>query len=450
MKKILSLFLCLALIVACFSTVVFAASEGLHNFAAVNSYYTGLFTDVSSNDWFENEVRVAYELGLVQGNSATTFNPYGNMRISEAITLASRLHSIYYANSANFVQGYPWYQVYVDYAVNNGIIYDGQFADYNANATRAEFAVLLSAALPDEALPAINSIESIPDIYGYEVYSSDVYKLYNAGILSGNDDKGTFAPTSAIKRSEVAAIMARMALPSVRKEFSLSENNEPAPTMLNKNGNIGVDTFSVSLNVGQSTTIMVEAYGDGVTATVDYNPDYVSTVWGEWDGDVIPVTITAINNGFSELKFYIEEDPASCVFVDVWTELPASGGDIGNTGNVNNSSLTIEGVGGEYEYWWSAKIRNTSKLVSADYSIDEFYNGNITINVDVLVELLEVIGGADSIQIDYELFDDRGVCVETGSVFVNASHTNQLYAYTITILDLKPGNYTMKFRDHVA
>lgn len=189
------------------------------------SYYDGLFWDVSSTDWFSEEVRVSYDLGLVKGDSATSFSPNGNIRISEAITLASRLHSAYYDNGCVFVQGTPWYEVYVEYAIENGIICEGQFEDYNAYATRAEFATIFAAALPGEALSAINEIETIADVSGEEPYAGDVYLLYRAGVLTGNDAYGTFLPDTTIRRCEVAAIVARMALPEMRREFSLSNEN---------------------------------------------------------------------------------------------------------------------------------------------------------------------------------------------------------------------------------
>jgi len=52
-------------------------------------------------------------------------------------------------------------------------------------------------------------------------YGPAVYKLYNAGILEGNDAIGTFAPNTNIKRSEVAAIVNRMMHPENRKTLNL-------------------------------------------------------------------------------------------------------------------------------------------------------------------------------------------------------------------------------------
>jgi uncharacterized protein YjdB len=82
----------------------------------------------------------------------------------------------------------------------------------------------LAKALPQEALPAINSVapDTIPDVSASADYASDVYAFYNAGILMGNDTYGTFGPSSNILRSEVATIVVRLADKSQRKSFVLT------------------------------------------------------------------------------------------------------------------------------------------------------------------------------------------------------------------------------------
>ena len=223
MKKTVSLVFSLLLVASLVSTALAAESASLSNFKQVNAYESGQFGDVKSNDWFESSVKAAYELGLVKGSSDTTFTPAGSVTVAESLALASRLHSIYHTGSAEFTQGNPWYQVYVDYAIANGIIADGQFTDYSSAATRAQFAQILANALDSNALVAINNIELIPDVSGSESYSNAVYQLYKAGILTGSNAKGTFNPSSNIQRSEVAAIVTRMANTSARKTITLNQ-----------------------------------------------------------------------------------------------------------------------------------------------------------------------------------------------------------------------------------
>ncbi|WP_366485675.1 S-layer homology domain-containing protein [Pseudoflavonifractor hominis] len=184
-------------------------------------YTSGQFTDVSSDAWYAESVRSACEFGLLYGSSATTFTPSGNVSLAQAIALACRLHSIYYADQAVFSNGATWYQPYIDYAIQNGILTAGTYSDYNANATRAQFASILAAALPESALAPINDIASIPDVSAADSYADAVYRLYNAGIIKGKDRYGTFAPESSIQRAEAATIVTLMADPSMRTSFTL-------------------------------------------------------------------------------------------------------------------------------------------------------------------------------------------------------------------------------------
>lgn len=195
------------------------------HFPKITIYFQGQFSDVPTDQWFTNNVANAFSLGLMKGNSATTFNPYGDVTIAEAVAMAARIHSIYTTGSENFTQGTPWYQCYLDYAYQNKII---SYAYYNCDvknkATRAQFAEIFAAALPDEALSIKNSVSdnAIPDVKMKDSYSAPVYKLYRAGILAGGDAKGTFSPGTFITRAECATIVARMADSDNRVSFSLT------------------------------------------------------------------------------------------------------------------------------------------------------------------------------------------------------------------------------------
>ena len=214
-KRLLSLLLTGAL---CLSLSAPALAAGLENFQKTNPYTAGQFTDVPAGEWYAANVQAAYELGLMEGSSASTFNPSGNLTIAEALVLACRLHSTYVGDGATFAgSGGAWYQPYVDYAVETAILSPGTYSDYTATATRAQFASILAAALPAEALTAINSVTALPDVAADAAYAPAVLSLYNAGVLTGSDAAGSFKPDTTIQRSEVATIVTRMADPSLRK-----------------------------------------------------------------------------------------------------------------------------------------------------------------------------------------------------------------------------------------
>mgnify|MGYP004444211971 CR=1 FL=1 len=206
------------------------------SFPHVNRYTPGQFTDVPANTWYTTDVANAYELGLVKGCGEGLFAPDANITLAETITIASRIHAIYHNGSDSAIkQGSAWYQAYIDYAIINGIISSVMFDSYLRTATRAEFAAILAKSLPEEALPAINDVTSVPDVDPFAPYAAEIYLLYNAGILTGGDKYGTFSPSAMIQRSAVAAIVSRMADSSMRKIFQLEEKGPALYPMEDKN-----------------------------------------------------------------------------------------------------------------------------------------------------------------------------------------------------------------------
>ena len=159
-KRGISLALVLAMVMS-IMPMAYAAEA----FAASKTWSAGYFSDVAENQWFHDAVKGAYELGLMSGNPDGTFRPDGSVTLAETITVAARIHSIASTGTENFVQGSPWYAVYAAYAMENGILTE-EPADYNAPATRLQFAEILSRALPEADLEAINTVEdgAIPDV----------------------------------------------------------------------------------------------------------------------------------------------------------------------------------------------------------------------------------------------------------------------------------------------
>ena len=224
MKRIRSVLCCLLAAALLLGTVPALASDsGLDHFVQQRTYQ-GQFTDVPTDAWYAYSVADAYAFGLVNGRSATAFAPGGSIKLGEAVALASRVHSTYWGNNADFTEGGgAWYDPYVRYAAQNGIIRPGEYPDYSAAATREQFAAIFANALPAAELPVVNEVpdDQIPDVAMTNIYAQGIYRLYRAGVLTGNDGYGTFDPLSDIKRSEVAAILIRLVSPAMRRTFSL-------------------------------------------------------------------------------------------------------------------------------------------------------------------------------------------------------------------------------------
>ena len=181
------------------------------------------FSDVNQGDWFYDHVKNAYELGLMTGQGGGLFAPRGVVSLAEAVSLAAKLRCAYTGDGRVFSGSKPWYAPAVDYAIAQGIIQEGDFADYTAAATRAQFAYILSRALPSGALEEINTVEdnSLPDVKMSSAYAENIYLLYRAGILSGKDRRGTFSPSATLTRAEAAGIASRIASAPLRVECAL-------------------------------------------------------------------------------------------------------------------------------------------------------------------------------------------------------------------------------------
>lgn len=258
-----------------------AESSGLENFTKLKTYGYQ-FQDVKSSDWYFTNVKNAYEMGLMNGSSETSFNVKGNVTIAEVVTIAARLHNIHYNGSDKFEPTSPWYQTYVDYAQSNGILISS-YSDYGRKATRAEFAQILAKAFPESALTEKNTVEDgvIPDVSTEASYADEVYLLYRAGVLTGNDSRGYFAPDSNIQRSAVAAIVTRMADVELRQSITLESVS--------------------SLTMNQSTATMVEGgfvvlFADMATLT----GEDAKLTWASSDSNIATVVdgkVTGIKGG---------------------------------------------------------------------------------------------------------------------------------------------------------
>ena len=190
----------------------------LDNFQ-LTGVYNG-YSDVDESRWYgtENEgtIRDAALLGLMEGYGNGDFGPEDELKVSEAIKIACRIHSIYLGDGYDFTQGETWYDVYVDYAIANGIIKSGDFTDFTANCTRAQAAYILAHALPGSELAATKTLTP-PDVAITDPYGAEIHRLYAAGVLCGTDENGTFLSDAPFTRAQAAAIATRLCMPDKRQ-----------------------------------------------------------------------------------------------------------------------------------------------------------------------------------------------------------------------------------------
>lgn len=195
--------------------------------------YKGNFKDVKNTAWYADYVKTAYEMGIINGSSDTSFSPDSTLTIYAVVKMASVIN--YYYNGGkdeNYFaakKGQKWYEPYVDYAKDT-FLGDYRIGDGNMPAERMFVAYVFYNCLPSSEYPSIRYVENIPDVNKSSKYYKSISALYEAGVLTGNDSKGTFTPRSHIKRSETAAIMARVIDSSLRSREDLGKKPESAIT----------------------------------------------------------------------------------------------------------------------------------------------------------------------------------------------------------------------------
>ncbi len=265
MKKLL----CTIVILCCFAAVMClgasASGDGLDNFYDKYEYNDELFADISDGYWYGKYVAKVFALGLMEGRGENIFAPDDPVTIAETITMAARLHDIYSGGSGEFRRSEPWYKVYTDYALDNGILTSDDW-DYNAATTRRDFAAILCAAFPEEAFNVISKVGdgAVPDIDMDDPAAEPIYRLYRAGVLTGSDAKGSFFPDDNISRSAVAAIISRMAIRSMRVEFTLRSYRGPEPPVQDLAGD---EFFSDACIIGNSLVEGIRIYSGLKTMT---------------------------------------------------------------------------------------------------------------------------------------------------------------------------------------
>lgn len=103
------------------------------------------FPDVPADAWYSGYVNVAADRGIISGYPDGTFNPNGNLKYSEAITILVRMVGL---GPVVDKEG-TWPSNYIGRAANEGIL-DDVFVAGSATATRGNVAVLLNNTLTVE------------------------------------------------------------------------------------------------------------------------------------------------------------------------------------------------------------------------------------------------------------------------------------------------------------
>ena len=161
------------------------------------------FADVKSADWFYNDVKYAYETGLMTGTSDTAFSPEAPVTRGMVMTILARCEGI---RTDRYT---PWYAAGCEWAKANGI---SNGSNPEAPVTREQLAAMLYryAALKGRDLTAgeNTNILSYTDAFDISDYAIPALQWATGEkILTGSN--GALNPQAPATRAHLAAILHR-------------------------------------------------------------------------------------------------------------------------------------------------------------------------------------------------------------------------------------------------
>lgn len=211
MKKIISFLLVLATIMSC---LVLSISANAPTGAVRSDEGLLPFEDVKDSHWFAKAVEFCYSNEIIKGMNEYTFGFSGQLTRAQFVTMLANLENVdtsaYSVSKFTDVKSSHWYYGAIAWAYEKGIVNgmtDTTFAP-NGVLTRAQLATVMKnymegkyeVEVKDDVL---NKFTDKPkDSYWY--YGAMKYAV-SAELLSGNSD-GTLAPTGTVTRAQAAVI----------------------------------------------------------------------------------------------------------------------------------------------------------------------------------------------------------------------------------------------------
>ena len=161
------------------------------------------FTDVKSGDWFYDAVAYVYANGLMDGTSATTFEPNANMTRAMVWAILARI-------DGETVTGADWASAARTWAMASGVS-DG--TDPNGHVTREQFATMLyryaAAKGYDVSIGESTNILSYADFASISEYAIPAMQwACGSGIVTGVTES-TLVPQGTATRAQCAAMLMR-------------------------------------------------------------------------------------------------------------------------------------------------------------------------------------------------------------------------------------------------
>lgn len=174
------------------------------------------FTDVSTSDWFYDDVAFVYENGLFSGTDSRSFSPNASMTRAMLVTVLYRLEgepTVTGRSSFTDVRSGAYYEKAVIWAAANGIVTGTDSTSFSpgAKVTREQLAAILYRYAQYRKLDtdASAKLNSFTDADSVSAYASEALGWAVSESLI-NGASGKLMPKGDATRAQVAAILHRL------------------------------------------------------------------------------------------------------------------------------------------------------------------------------------------------------------------------------------------------
>lgn len=174
------------------------------------------FADVSSSDWFYNDVRYVYEKGIMDGTGADRFSPNAPLTRAMIVTILYRMAgSPSVSGSSDFtdVAAGKWFAKAVAWAAANGIVngYGDSLFGPNDPVTREQLAAILYRYAVYGGMTAVTLEENLGSFADTAQLSAYAIQAMNWAVSQGliNGSGSNLVPKAQATRAQVAAIIHR-------------------------------------------------------------------------------------------------------------------------------------------------------------------------------------------------------------------------------------------------
>lgn len=174
------------------------------------------FADVSSSDWFYNDVRYVYEKGIMDGTGADRFSPNAPLTRAMIVTILYRMAgSPSVSGSSDFtdVAAGKWFAKAVAWAAANGIVngYGSGLFGPNDPVTREQLAAILYRYAVYGGMTAVTLEENLGSFADTAQLSAYAIQAMNWAVGQGliNGSGSNLVPKAQATRAQVAAIIHR-------------------------------------------------------------------------------------------------------------------------------------------------------------------------------------------------------------------------------------------------